>query len=467
MKKLNELINCSFDVEIFGIVDDSRLIRPGYLFIATKGFNVDHYDYIEDAIENGAVAIIADRDVEVNVPVVVVKNMNGLFSQLCQKFYDVNPLDFKLIGITGTDGKTTTASIVRQILLPNVNIAYIGTNGVDVSDIHFSTNNTTPCISELYECFSKIKEYDCKTIVMEVSSEALLHNRIEGLKFDIIAFTNITEDHLNVHGSIENYRNSKFLLVNYLKDNGIVFSNKDDINCQMLTHRNIVTYGVSVDSDFTFYNVNSNSNFVEFNFKNNKSNDMYKIISPLLGQYNIYNVTLAFIIGLQFGLSSDILIDKIKSLDVISGRREKLNFGQNFDIILDYAHTFNGICSILDSVEHYNKVITVTGAAGGREREKRSKIGKAVLEKSDIVIFTMDDPRYESVDSIIDDMLSTTDMKNYERIVNREEAIYRAFEIAEDGDIVLILGKGRDNYMAIEDKKIPYSDYNVIAKYFE
>ena len=468
MKKLNELIKCDYDVDILGIADDSRMVKPGYLFVATKGFNVDHYDYIEDALSNGAVAVIAERDYKKDflIPFIIVENINNIFLDVCRKFFDINLSEFKLIGITGTDGKTTTASIVWQLLLPDVNIAYIGTNGVYVDNIHFDTDNTTPCIFELYKCLSIIKKYNCRNIVMEVSSEALLHNRISGFLFDIIAFTNITEDHLNIHKSIENYIKIKYSLVNYVKENGIIFTNYDDFNCRKLTDDRVVNYGFFIDSDFTIFNVNYNKNDTIFYIRDNNLNVVDKIISPFFGNYNVYNVTLAYLICLKFGAERSSLISSIKKLKVVSGRGEKINFGQNFEIILDYAHTVNGISNILDSVKDYKRIITVTGAAGGREKEKRSKIGQLILEKSDMAIFTMDDPRYESVEDIIDDMLSTTTLGNYERVVNRADAIKRALDIAMCGDVVLILGKGRDNYMAVEDKKIPYSDYDIIEKYF-
>ncbi len=463
-KKLNEIISCPYDLMISGIADDSRLVKEGYLFVATKGFNVDHFDYIDMAISNGAVAIIVDREVEVGVPAVVVSDVNDLFPILCQRFYDINPNEFKLIGITGTDGKTTSATLVRQLLLPDYNIAYIGTNGVDVSNEHFNTSNTTPCISELYECLYKIKQFDCKTVVMEVSSEALLHKRVAGLKFDIVAFTNITEDHLNIHKTIENYRNSKFSLVNYLNDGGVAFVNGDDENCRKLTCDKMSTFGFDSKNNFTIFDVNYGTDYTDFKIKSNEK--IYSISCPMLGKYNVYNVTLAFLIGLRFKISVEVLIDRIKNIKTIVGRREKINFGQNYDIILDYAHTLNGISCILDSVVNYKKIITVTGAAGGREKEKRVKIGKVVLEKSDLVIFTMDDPRYESVDQIIDDMIGDYKGTNFLRINDRKQAIFKAFELAKAGDVVLVLGKGRDNYMAIEDKRIPYCDYDVICEFF-
>ena len=176
---------------------------------------------------------------------------------------------------------------------------------------------------------------------------------------------------------------------------------------------------------------------------------------------------MAFIIGLLNKIDADTLISRIKDISFITGRGERLDFGQKFEIILDYAHTYNAILNLLNSVKgKYNRVITVTGAAGGREKEKRSKIGKMVLEKSDLVIFTMDDPRWESVDDIIDDMIGECKNTNYERINDRVEAITHAFEIANDGDAVLVIGKGRDDYMALGTEKIPYCDYDVIRNYF-
>ena len=464
MKKLCNLIKCPFDIEIVGIAEDSRLVEVGYLFVATKGFNVDHFDFIDDAIARGASAIITDKEISVSVPVVVVDNISDAFVKICQNFYGVNPTEFKFIGITGTDGKTTTASIIRRLLSSKEEVAYIGTNGVDILDKHYDSSNTTPCVPQLYEFLSIIKKEKCKTVVMEVSSEALLHNRIAGLKFKVICFTNITEDHLNIHGTIENYRNAKFLLVNYLDDGGHIFINGDNDNCRMLTHDDMSTFGFNRNNDFVFSNVKYLDNCV--NFTVNHESNSYAIFSPFLGKYNIYNVGLAFIVSLYLGISSDVLIKQIKNMEPVAGRSEHLNFGQDFEIILDYAHTYNGILNILDSVSDYKRIITVTGAAGGREKEKRSQIGKLVLEKSDLVIFTMDDPRNEDVDLIIDDMLRATTNSNYELIIDRKAAIYRAFNLALSGDVVLILGKGRDNYMAIGNEKIPYCDYDVIAQYF-
>lgn len=464
MKKLNELVDCLEAIDILGIVDDSRNVESGYLFVATKGFYVDHYDYIDDAIKNGAVAIVADREANVNVPVIVVDNINDYYIKLCSLFYDVCPNDFNFIGVTGTDGKTTTTTVVHQLLNGVIENACIGTNGVLIDEQYFPTNNTTPCISELFYNLSVIKNNTCKDVVMEVSSEALLHDRLKNFKYDIVAFTNITEDHLNVHKTIENYRNCKFKLIDLVKDNGYIIVNGDDENCKVIDKNNLYTVGMNCDNDFVISDVKEMSKFVNFNILYN--GNTYYIKSPLLGLYNVYNVTMAFAICLFKGVSPEYLIDGISKLKPISGRREYLDFGQDYDIILDYAHTYNGIKCLLESVSQYKKIITVTGAAGGREKEKRPRIGKLILDRSDISIFTMDDPRYESVDEIILQMTEKSS-KEYIKIIDRKEAIYKALELADKDCVVLVIGKGRDNYMAIEDKKIDYSDYDVIKEYFE
>lgn len=463
MKKLCDLVDCSYDTNIIGVADDSRNVKDGFLFVATRGYNVDHFDYIDDAIKNGAVAVVADKNVNCGVPVVLVDNINDFYIDVCSKFYDARPDDFNFIGITGTDGKTTTTTIISEILSGIKKNAYIGTNGVMVDNHLRVTNNTTPCVAELFEVLSFIKNNGCKDVVMEVSSEALLHDRLKKFKYDVVGFTNITEDHLNVHKSIENYRECKFKLLNLLNEDGIVVVNGDDDNCRLINADNVYTFGMNADNYCVISDVKEMSNYVKFSL--NIGDEKYDITSPLLGLYNVYNVTMAFVICLLMGINVNYLINAISKLSIVKGRREYLDFGQDYDIILDYAHTYNGIKCLLESVSKYKKIITVTGAAGGREKEKRSKIGKLVLDKSTISIFTMDDPRYESVDEIIDQMVALSE-KKYIRIVDRKEAIYKALSLADKGSVVLIIGKGRDNYMAIEDRKEPYCDYDVIEKFF-
>ena len=457
--KISDLININSEIEILGITDDSREVKDGYLFVATKGYNVDHYDYIGDAINNGCVFVISDREFDYNIPYYIVDNINDYFFELCLKFYNIDLDDYSFIGITGTDGKTTTASIVKELI---DNSAYIGTNGLDVSSEKFSTNNTTPCISELYKDLSIIKSKHIKTTVMEVSSEALLHDRVKNFKYDIVGFTNITGDHLNIHKTFDNYVKCKMKLLDLVKDTGYVVVNGDDTVLHNIDCKNVYTFGFNDKNMYVIKNVKylKKNTLIELVYKDNT----YKIESPLRGRYNVYNVVMSFIIGLLYGIDAKSMLLKIKNLKPISGRCEFLDFGQNFDIVLDYAHTINGIKNILESFRNYKMIITVTGCAGGREKEKRNIIGNLVMNNSDVSIFTMDDPRYEDVDEIINQMVG--DRKDYVRIVNREEAINYALSIASNDSVVLILGKGRDNYMALEDKKEKYSDYEVVKNYF-
>ena len=456
--KLKELITTDLNLDITGVTDDSRLVKEGYIFVATKGYNVDHYDYIEAAINKGAIFIVADRAVKNSIPHIIVDNLDECYRELCKKFYKLDLSRLNLIGITGTDGKTTTTTLVKELLK---DCAYLGTNGLTIGDKTISTSNTTPCISELYRDLSLVKENKVDTVSMEVSSEALLHKRVDGFLFDIVAFTNVTGDHLNVHKTFKNYLDCKLQLLNYVKEDGIVIVNGDDSNLKGI--KKAITFGFNKGNDYVIEDVKYDKlTKITICNKDNK----YVIESPLKGKYNVYNMSLAFIICLLYGIDSNTLISRIKKIKPISGRCEFLDFGQDYDIVLDYAHTINGIKSILESFKDYNydRIITVTGAAGGREKEKRPVIGKIVMDNSDISIFTMDDPRNEDVDDIINQMVG--EEKDYIRIQDREEAIHYAFDIASSGDVVLILGKGRDNYMAIGDRKIEYNDYDVISKYF-
>lgn len=462
MKRLNQLLECEYSIEISGIATDSRNVAPGFLFIATKGFHVDHYDYVSDAIERGAVAVVVDRERRFSVPTILVSDINRALISICENYYDVKSSEFKFIGITGTDGKTTTSTITRNLLNFFVPTAYIGTNGLYCGDDIYSTKNTTPCIEKLYHYFSVIKEHKCKYIVMEVSSEALLHHRVDSILFDVVAFTNITEDHLNIHKTVENYRNSKFRLASLCKNGGNIFVNGDDENCKLLSVNNKITFGFSGDNDYVISIVNECQENVYFDvmYKDKK----YQFCSPFLGKYNVYNVVLAWLIVRSFSFSDSDLISSITTLPPVMGRREFFPDSRGFTVLLDYAHTENGILNLLQSLSRYQRVIAVTGAAGGREVEKRSRIGDILFQYADYIVFTMDDPRNEDSKDIALEMIGEHKESKYTFIENREQAISYAFSMALEGDVIAIIGKGRDNYMAVFDQRIPYSDYDVILK---
>ena len=461
MKNLNELYDCNYDCLVKDIKTNSKEIEKGDMFVCVKGVNEDRHNYILDAIEKGCSCLIVERGDNYSVPFIRVKDTNKELGNVSKKFYGYDD-SLKTIGVTGTDGKTTTSLIIRDMLN---NCGYIGSNGVISEKINLDTNNTTPDLNLLYKYLSMFKAEGLDYVSMETSSEGLLHNRVYGIKFDIGVLTNVSEDHLNVHKTLSNYLKCKIKLFKNIKEDGYAVLNKDDRfydkfkeNCSC----NIFSYGKDKESDLV---INSfvekiDGTSISFVYKNN----LYELESPLKGEYNVYNLMGAFGVLICLGLSVEEIILRVKNIKQVEGRCEVFNYN-NFKVVLDYAHTENGLRSILSFLNKVKnkRIITVTGSAGGREHEKRKGMGEVVQELSDLVIYTMDDPRYEKVIDIINEM-KVENKDNYIIIEDREEAIKKAFELAKADDIILIAGKGRDNYMAIEDKKIKYCDYDVIKK---
>ena len=469
MKKLSELYNIDDDRLIKSIKINSKEIEPGDIFVCTMGVTADRHDFIDEAIKNGASAIVVSRDVgEKSVPVIRVDDTNLELRKLSAMFYDYPSEKAFMIGVTGTNGKTTVAEIIYQLL--GETCAYIGTNGRKYKDKHFSIRNTTPDVDRLYMYFKEFIDNGCDTICMEASSEAFYRHRLDDIKYDIGIVTNITEDHLNIHKTLENYVDCKCQLVRQVKDEGYSILNSSDKYFDKFkreAHGNIVSYGYK-DSDtlkIENYTLKRDKTIITFKY-NNKT---YEVISPLLGSFNVDNLAVAILCLLCKNISFNKIIKRVSKLKQIEGRMEILPFVSKYTVILDYAHTTDALDNILTflNMVKEKRIITVTGSAGGREKDKRPGMGKVVLEKSDYVVFTMDDPRYEDPNDIIDDLVSESDKTNYERIIDRKEAIYKALDMAKDKDIVLIAGKGRDDYMAVDDKYLPYCDYDVIKSYYE
>ena len=469
MKKLSELYNTLDDRLIKSIKINSKEVEPGDIFVCTMGVTADRHNFIDEAINNGASAVVVSRDVgEKAVPVIKVDDTNLELRKLCSKFYDYPYTKAFMIGVTGTNGKTTVAEIVYQLL--GESCAYIGTNGRKYKGKHFSMRNTTPDVDRLYMYFKEFIDNSCDTICMETSSEAFYRHRLDDIRYDIGIVTNITEDHLNIHKTIENYVGCKCQLVRQVKDDGYSILNSSDKyfdKFKMEAKGTVVSYGYK-DSDtlkIEDYTLKRDKTIINFKY-NNKT---YEVISPLLGSFNVDNLAAAILCVLCKGISFDEITKRVLNIKQIEGRMEIMPFVSKYTVILDYAHTTDALDNILTFLNMVKdaRIITVTGSAGGREATKRPSMGKVVLEKSDYVIFTMDDPRFEDPNKIIDDLVSESDKTNYERIVDREKAIYKALDIAEDNDIILIAGKGRDDYMAVDDKYLPYCDYDVIKSYYE
>lgn len=468
MKRLSELYpGYPDDVLISGIKINSKDVTDGDIFVCTMGVTADRHDFIDEAIKNGAKAVVVQKPVECSVPTILVENTNKELPLLASRFYDAPESKLDIIGITGTNGKTTVATIIQD-LIGNDICGYLGTNGIICSKFSESIRNTTPDSDRLYGYFKRFVDSGCQILSMETSSEAFYRERLQNIKFKVGIITNITEDHLNIHKTIENYVACKQKLVMQVADDGYSILNVDDKyydETRKLAKGTVLTYGKN-DADLQIISSMSAAKETNITIKYNGMN--YNFLSPLLGEFNTYNLCAAILALIALGYGIEDIIKRVSNIEAPHGRVEFLNYGQNYEIVLDYAHTpdaFSKLYKLLNEIKK-GRIITVTGSAGGREKEKRGPMGKLVLDESDYVIFTMDDPRYEDVKDIISDLVSESDKSNYEIIVNRKEAIYRAFDMANKDDIVLIAGKGIDNYMAIEDKYLPYSDLEVIEEYF-
>ncbi len=467
LKKLSDLCESDSEVLISGIKTNSKDVEPGDLFVCIMGVTADRHEYIEEAIAKGAVAIVVGHDVDYDIPTVKVENPNEALNSLLIKFYDDPFKDLKLIGITGTDGKTTVATII-QTLIGKDHCMYIGTNGVSYKDTHLDNKNTTPAIADLYRYADMAKKAQVEYIVMEASSEAFFRKRIDSLWFNASLITNITQDHLNIHKTIDNYVACKSMLFQKTRPDGFSVLNKKDQYYHQIKRvclAQVYTYGTSkADIKLISYQNNNQGTLIKFKL----DGESYHITSPLVGEFNVYNLLAAIILCVRLGLDINDIINRISDIYII-GRLEDLKFGQKYKIILDYAHTPDALRKVLSyfTKVKQGRIITITGSAGGRDKEKRPLMGKAVLNGSDIVIFTMDDPRYEDPQEIIKEMIGKSKKQNYEVVTNRKEAIYRGLSLAKADDIIFIAGKGRDNYMAIEDQFIPYCDYDVIEDYFK
>lgn len=431
------------------IKTNSKDIKKGDIFVCALG-NYDKTKYIKDAKKKKCSRVITQNDINIDI--------NLYLKELLDKKYNY-PLEGKnLIGITGTDGKTTTASILRMM----ISGASIGTNGVEYLDKQIDIANTTPSLDYLYQYFNLINEKNIQNIIMEVSSESYLTKRIPNLMFDVGIFLNISKEHLDKHPSFNNYLECKKEL---LRNSKIKIVNRDLENFKYLINGldNYYTFGFKKsDLRIIKYKLSFNNTQIWFKYAKKK----YHIVSPLLGKYNVYSLVGAILCMLKLNYKMEDIINRINNIKKIPGRMEKLTF-KGKKIMIDYAHTIKATRNILSFLKKYSKmkIITIVGCAGGRYREKRSLIGKYVLEYSQIVIFTSDDPRDENPVDIINEMIGKSNKKNYYIVPNRRDAIITGLSICRKNNLLLILGKGRDNYMAIKEDKIEYSDINVINDY--
>ena len=463
MKKLSELYpSISSDVEIKNICINSKEAQEGDLFVCTKGVTADRHDYIDDAILHGASAAVISHDVgKKSIPLVMVDDTNRELPFLCQRFYDYPDKKLTMIGVTGTDGKTSTTTIIQTLIGSDL-CGYIGTNGRSCAKFSGDNPNTTPDAQNLYMYLDEFVRYGCRYAAMEASSEAFFRGRLQAMKYDITAYTNITSEHLNIHGSFENYLACKLMLFKQTKEDGFCILNHDDEYFETVKEAcrgKVLTYGKGEDNDLQIVNFKVYPDHTDINFKYNGEN--ISVVSPLMGDFNVYNLACAILCTISAGTPMTTILKRIENIKV-DGRLELLHTDTSYYVMVDYAHTPNGIKKLLNFVHtlDINRSIVVIGQAGERDSLKRPKVGNVVVENASWAIFTYEDPRSEDPKDICNDIISelkeTHD--NYEIVIDRREAIVKAINMADVKDIVLILGKGNETYQKLKDGKIYFND---------
>lgn len=442
------------------IKTNSKEVKNNDIFIALKGIKNDGHDYIEEAIDKGASYIISE-DKEYSKPTLVVEDTTKFLNEFLSNNFSFLINKMCLIGITGTNGKTTSCFLIYELLKKlNIKCAYIGTIGFYIDEKIKDLNNTTPDILTLYNLLLECINNDVKVVVMEVSSHSLKQNRLYGIKFDYVVFTNLTKDHLDFHESMSDYLESKKRLFNMVKAKSLKIVNVDDSYSNNFDYN--ISYGFKLsDYQILSYKLFSNKLIYKFKYKNRK----YKVKLNVVGKYNIYNSIISIIILNNMGINIKKSIKLLKNVSLPSGRMDIVKIKKSYAII-DYAHTPDAVKNILSSVNEFKKgkVITIIGCGGDRDKTKRKDMGLISTDLSDYVIFTNDNPRSENPNDIVNDIICDLKNTNYEIILDRHDAIENGIGMLNKNDILLILGKGHEEYQIINNVKYHFNDKEEVLK---
>ena len=457
-------------MKISGIACDSRKVKPGNVFVCITGYETDGHKYAKSAVENGAVAVVAEHDLPtVDVPCVIVDNTRKAMSEMAATFYDYPYKKFKLIGITGTNGKTTTTYLIKSILEHlGKKVGLIGTNQNMIGDMIMETSRTTPDSLELMQLFDMIASHNVDYVVMEVSSHALALDRVTACTFDVGAFTNITQDHLDFHKTMEEYLAAKSILFN-ICNTGVV--NKDDARSEYLIEnarcRNMITYGINQDCDLKASNIILNEDGVKFDINYGGMEEHVDL--PIPGEFSVYNALTAIGCCMAENIPLDLAVDGLHSAKGVKGRIEIVRTpGTNYTVIIDYAHTPDGLLNVINAIRGFAKgrIVTLFGCGGDRDASKRPIMGKIAGELSDFCIVTSDNPRTEDPEKIIKQVVEGVKQTDcdYKVITNRFSAIEYALDHAKKNDIILLAGKGHETYQVLGKDTIKFDEREIVQK---
>ncbi len=460
------------ELEITGVSSDTREKMPqGCLFVALSGFAFDGNRFIPMALEKGAVAVVTTKKPEVDVPYVQVENDRLALARIAANFYGHPADSMKMIGVTGTNGKTSVTWLLKQVLeqTTGAKVGLIGTMENHIGDQVLDTQRTTPESIQLQRLFSQMRSAGCGYAVMEVSSHAIALHRVEGIHFAVAAFTNLTEDHLDFHHTMEDYGRTKAQL--------FAHCDKAVVNCdcpwgqRMVAGCNLPIIATAVDGcgDLMAKNIEFNRDGLHFTaVYGEKSAD---IQVPIPGKFTVYNVLTVLGIALQLGISLENAAQALRHVRGVKGRVEVVPTpGKDYTLLIDYAHTPDGLENVLSAVRGFcqGRLIAVFGCGGDRDRKKRPIMGEIGVRLADIAVITSDNPRTEVPAAIIDDILAGLgDAKNYVVVENRVEAIHHAMDIARSGDIIVLAGKGHETYQEVMGVKHHMDEREIVADYLE
>jgi UDP-N-acetylmuramoyl-L-alanyl-D-glutamate--2,6-diaminopimelate ligase len=460
-------------LDITGLASDSREVECGSLFVAIAGYKSDGHEFIEQAVKNGASALVVEKDVgDQPIPVFRVHNTRKILAELAYRFYGFPSHDLEIIGITGTNGKTTVSLLLESILkTAGKQVGLIGTLMYRWKGYQVSAVRTTPESTHLHSMLLKMKEAGVKSVVIEVSSHALALYRVHCLQFRGAIFTNLSRDHMDFHHSPESYKEAKAILFQNIQSEGIGVINGDDPAAPAMIkgcEGKTVTYGLNASSDYQIDDIQTGNSNVSF--KIHFEGKYVQITTPLWGRFNVMNCAAAAVMALELGVSDKDICQGISEVSRIPGRMERFTSDMGFQVIVDYAHTPDALINLLSAVREFTSgsVIVVFGCGGERDRGKRPEMGKAASQGADQIILTSDNPRREKPEAILLDILKgMKNMKGIKTIPDRREAIQTAINMAKKGDTVVLAGKGHETVQQIGKEKIPFDDREVVRRFLK
>jgi len=471
-KKLAELVKRVMGAEvrgdtsvmISGITHDSRKVSSGDIYVCIPGFKQDGHDFAETAIKAGAKALAVDHYLNLDIPQVKVGDTRQAAGLLAAEVYGNPSRHLELVGVTGTNGKTTVTHLIEKIAQTGgKQSGLIGTLGTRIAGREIPGNHTTPESTDVQKLLSKMVNSGVNLAAMEVSSHALDLGRVNGCTFRAGIFTNLTQDHLDYHQHMENYLNAKSLLFSGMNeyDHQFAVLNEDDPACELLKRKaacRVVTYGFKSKADYWADQIKLSDRGAEFEviFKGIKT----AVFTSTPGKFSVYNALAAFAWGIETGFTVDVVTQALENIQGVPGRFQSIRKGQPFQVIIDYAHTPDGLMNVLETAREITsgKLITVFGCGGDRDRQKRPLMGEAAGRLSDFIVITSDNPRTEEASKIIEDILPGVNGNAYTVLEDRRQAIYYACSIASAGDTIVIAGKGHEDYQIIGTEKIHFDD---------